>query len=207
MEICIFGRLLSDIYVKKEQKELLQSLKSGDEQAYKDLFYSYFASLVGYAYGIVKDKEVAEDLVQELFVSFWYEKKYNGIMTGLNGYLYRSAKNSCLNYLRDEKRRNDKLSDMRMDEAEENDFYADEMKEREDVYEVIHQLPEQCKLVFTLCCLEGLKYQEAADRLGISVNTVRTQMGRAFKFLRGVLRDRGVSAICLFIYRHLLFGK
>lgn len=190
--------------MEKVQDELLQSLKSGNEQAYKDLFYNHFANLVGYAYGIVKDKEVAEDLVQELFVSFWYEKKYSAVVNGLDGYLYRSTKNSCLNYLRDEKRRNDKLSEMRVDEIEENHFYTDEAKEKEDVFEVIHRLPKQCRLVFTLCCVEGLKYQEAADRLGISVNTVRTQMGRAFKFLREVLKDKGVSAICFFIYRNLL---
>ena len=67
-----------------------------------------------------------------------------------------------------------------------------EDKEREynQLYQALHKLPEQCKQVFTLCCLQDMKYQEAADYLGISINTVRTQMGRAYKILRNSLDSK-----------------
>ena len=66
----------------------------------------------------------------------------------------------------------------------------DKEREYQQLYKALHQLPEQCKQVFTLCCLQDMKYREAADLLGISINTVRTQMGRAYKILRNSLDNK-----------------
>ena len=79
--------------------EELQELKLGDERAYKRLFYMYYANLVLYANAFLKNREASEDVVQEFFITFWYEKKYKSIVGGLEGYLYRSVRNNCLNYL------------------------------------------------------------------------------------------------------------
>lgn len=177
---------------------LLQGLKSGKEQAYKRLFCTYFVDLVMYAHSIVKNRELAEDLVQELFVDFWYERKYTHITSKLDSYLYRSVKNSCLNHLRDEKRRAERLIAMEPEEAEEAKLFSDERDEKEAIYQAVQQLPGQCKLIFTLCCLEGSTYQQVADRLGVSINTVRTQMGRAFKSLRNSLNKEDFSTILFF---------
>lgn len=183
----------------KEYNSLLQNLKKGDEQAYKSLFYAFFSDLVLYANGFIKNREAAEDIIQELFVNFWHNKIYNQIESGLNSYLFRAVRNSCLNYLRDEKYRNEKLSSVPFDESEDTLLYNDVVEQREEIYKAIHSLPPQCKQIFMLCCMEGLKYQETADRLGISINTVRTQMGRAFKFLREALKDKSFSAFLLFL--------
>lgn len=184
------------------EEVLLSELKREREQAYRNLFYTYFADLVLYAHSILKDRATAEDIVQELFITFWQEQKYRRIDTGLQGYLYRSVRNVCLNYLRDEKLKNNHLLEMMVNAANEIRFSFDDMEveqEREEVYRAYHQLPIQCKQIFTLCCLQGLKYQETADQLGISINTVRTQMGRAFKFLRDSLSGKTFSSILFFI--------
>ena len=184
------------------EEALLAELKKGQEQAYKNLFYTYFADLVLYAHSILKDRAAAEDVVQEIFITFWQEQKYKRIDSGLEGYLYRSAHNFCLNYLRNEKRKNDRLVETMVDAADQIRFSFDDIEveqEREEIYRAYHQLPAQCREIFTLCCLEGLKYQEAADQLGVSINTVRTQMGRAFKYLRESLSGKTFSSILVFI--------
>lgn len=109
--------------------------------------------------------------------------------------LYRSVRNLCLNYLRDDKRRMAKFSDYVVEETEDFRFSLEEMEEREEIQKAINLLPEQCRLIFTLCCLENMKYQEVADKLGISINTVRTQMTRAFKSLRDTLSGKTFTSI------------
>ena len=170
--------------------DLLHGLKNGDEQAYKHLFYLYYANLVVYANTFLKNGGAAEDVIQEFFIAFWYEKKHNHVTSDLEGYLYRSVRNLCLNYLRDDKRRMAKFSDYVVEETEDFRFSLEEMEEREEIQKAINLLPEQCRLIFTLCCLENMKYQEVADKLGISINTVRTQMTRAFKSLRDTLSGK-----------------
>lgn len=184
------------------EKEILEALKKGEERAYNRLFHLYFTDLVLFAHNLLKNKEAAEDIVQELFIAFWYEKKYNHITRDLEGYLYRSLRNTCLNWLRDENRRQTKLSQMPMETKEEptlpEDLMASE-KEREELYRALGKLPPQCKQIFTLCCLHDMKYQETADHLGLSINTVRTQMGRALKSLRDSLRGKTFSHLLLWI--------
>ena len=182
--------------------EELQELKLGDERAYKRLFYMYYANLVLYANAFLKNREASEDVVQEFFITFWYEKKYKSIVGGLEGYLYRSVRNNCLNYLRNEKRHHDRLIHMVVEEAEEFKFRLEEMEEREEIQRAINKLPEQCRAIFTLCCLENMKYQEVANQLGISINTVRTQMGRAFKSLRDSLSGKTFTMILYMILFH-----
>ncbi|WP_294142968.1 RNA polymerase sigma-70 factor [uncultured Sanguibacteroides sp.] len=179
---------------------LLQELKTGDEQAYKRLFRVYYANLVVYASTILKDREVAEDIVQELFINFWYEKKYESINSELERYLFRAIRNNCINYIRNERRHNDRLVRMIVNEKEECKVDLEEMEEREELYRAMNRLPEQCRRIFDLCCVEGMKYQEVANQLGISINTVRTQMARAFKSLRISLRGKSFTALLYFIF-------
>lgn len=84
---------------------------------------------------------------------------------------------------------------MFVEETEDFRFSLEEMEEREEIQKAINLLPEQCRLIFTLCCLENMKYQEVADKLGISINTVRTQMTRAFKSLRDTLSGKTFTSI------------
>lgn len=183
-------------------ENLLSELKQGSELAYKQLFYTYFTDLVQYATHLLGNREEAEDLVQELFINFWYKKKYRSIQNGLEGYLFRAVRNTCLNQLRDDKRKNEKLSRIETETTAEEYIYNENEALLEEVYRTFHRLPEQCKTVFTLCCMNGLKYHEAAEQLGLSIGTIRTHMGRAFKFLRGALQGKDLPS-----FFFLLFSK
>ncbi len=177
----------------KEEQNILKGLQQDNEQAYKDLFAVYFTDLVLYANHFLKNQAAAEDIVQDFFITFWIEKKFSHIECDLGSYLYRSLHNICLNHLRNEQRKQEKLSLMPI-EKDSSPILTAELEEKEQeyqqLYQALHNLPEQCKQIFTLCCLQDMKYQEAANYLGISINTVRTQMGRAYKILRNSLSSK-----------------
>lgn len=182
--------------------DLLQRLKEGDEQAYQRLFCLYYANLVVYADGFLKDREAAEDVVQDFFIDFWFRKKYKTLSGEVENYWYRSIRNNCLTYLRDKKRHESHLTRLGKltERSEQFQFRLEELEEKEEIRRAIEQLPSQCRLIFTLCCLESMKYQEVADRLGISINTVRTQMGRALKSLRDALKGKTFTTLLFLLF-------
>ena len=73
----------------KEEQIILKGLQQGSEQAYKDLFTAYFSDLVLYANHFIKNQAAAEDIVQDFFITLWFEKKFSNIENGLESYLYR----------------------------------------------------------------------------------------------------------------------
>lgn len=185
--------------------KMLQKICSGDERAYQCLFRAYYADMVSFASGLLKDPGRAEDVVQDFFVNFWCEKKYKNVRSSLESYLFRAIRNACLNCIRDEKYRMRKLEEVWKNRAEEIEWKEEEAEEREAVYKAIAELPEQCRRIFILCSVEGKKYRETADILDISVNTVRTQMGRAFKTLRDKLSGKTYSILLFHVMRRRMY--
>ena len=182
--------------------EILNMLKRGDEGAFRIFFDEYYGLLVLFATSILNDVDEAEDLVQECFVNFWISRRFEGISGSLNTYLHQMVKHSAMNHLRNHKRRKS-----RQDEAIQ-EIYKDEEQNTEEhaqnfdlLYETIDRLPEERRRIFKMICVEGLKYQEVSERLGISINTVKTQMGRAFKFLRDALKDHTFSMLLHFFLK------
>jgi len=173
---------------------LLDIVKEGSEEAYKSLFHNYYSDLVYYAVSIIHDTSLAEDLVQDFFVDFWTKKRYNSVNSNLSSFLFRSVRNNCLNYIRDVERRNKHLSDYTL-ESNIVVGHIEVAEEKEILYKAINQLSPKCKQIFILCCVHGYKYQEVADDLNISINTVRTQMSRAFKSLRKTLSPNSFSSL------------
>lgn len=139
------------------------------------------------SYHYTKDMSEAEDVVQDVFVKV-LEKKDE--IHQLKHYLTVAVKNASL------KRVSNKYQTVAMQNQIESGspFFSDDEKEADfkrkaQLYKQIDLLPVQCKKIFLLCVLEGCKYQEAADQLGISVNTVKTQMKKAYKILRIALKS------------------
>lgn len=170
----------------------LHSIKSGDEKAFEHLFKAQYPILCGYARKYLDDTDQAEEIVQEMFFSFWQKKEKLEINTSLEAYLFRSVRNSCLNYLKHLKIREQyKLAnnqEIRQKELEVHDnVVALELQEKIEL--VIEQLPPERKKIFKMSRYEELKYKEIAEKLSLSVKTVEAQMGKALKFLRLHLSD------------------
>lgn len=182
--------------------EILSALKKNHKYALRDLFDSCYDDLILFANHFLNDTETAKDIVQECFVDLWLCRRFENINDGLDKYLFRAVKNAALNYLRGCERR-EKYHILALKEVCESQKENSISEEGiEQLYLAINKLPAERKKIFMMVCLEGKKYQEVANELHISINTVRTQMGRAFQYLRSQLDERKYS-----LFLSLLFKK
>lgn len=186
-------------YIKSGQ--LIKELKAGEESAFDFLFRSRYKKLCRFAWAFVGDYSVAEDIVQELFSNIWRRKETIDERQSIDNYLYVSVRNACYAHLR-VKKQNVELSAL-LNEAIVPDWECDfESPVLRTIWNAVEALPLQCKGVFKLVVLEDMKYREVADCMGISVNSVKTQMKIAYKELRTKL-DRNQMLLLFFFYRYL----
>ncbi|MCT4614264.1 MAG: sigma-70 family RNA polymerase sigma factor [Marinifilaceae bacterium] len=172
-----------------KENEILNNLKTNSISAYEEFYRYFFTDLVLYANSILKSKDSSEDLVQEVFVDFWINKKYRKIKSKLRSYIYASIRNACFRSLKNNKISSYEQIESILDKQFENNTEEEKIKQNEKLYKALSLLPSSCKQIFIMCIVYGYKYQETADELGISINTVRTQMSRGFKILRENLKQ------------------
>ncbi|WP_420152370.1 RNA polymerase sigma-70 factor [Siphonobacter sp.] len=186
----------SNPFVKPDDRSLtdqdiLRSIQQGDQRTYETLFRHYYASLCQYGFSFLKDWEDAEEIVQSVFVTIWEKRQSLTIETSLKSYLYRAVHNRCLNRIKhlaiQAEYQQYKFAEANASEAPAQALMASELSER--LQAAIQRLPEQCRLIFTMNRFEELKYQEIADRLGLSVKTVENQIGKALRILRVELAE------------------
>ncbi|WP_353123810.1 RNA polymerase sigma factor [Dysgonomonas capnocytophagoides] len=172
---------------RREQDDIiLKRLKNGEEAALKSLFDVYYYTLCIYSVQITESLEQSEDIVQELFINLWEKKLYNNINVSLGVYLYYAVRNQSIAYVRKN------LHYLAIEDLEEesyspvDDLYnEEELKIRYDkLYQTLKELSPQEYKVLTEIVINGKKYKEVASDLNISVNTVKTHLGRALKTLR-----------------------
>lgn len=155
---------------------------------FKSVFNDYYSHLCVFAAGIVNDDAVAEDIVQEFFISLWNNRQSITISSSLKSYCYKSVKNGCISWLRKQKY-NKVYIDAQCDLG--SDMYTNdsvEYKELKLVFDnCLEKLPARCKQIFTLSRLDGFRQLKISEILGISTNTIKVQMGRALAMLRNCI--------------------
>ncbi len=168
--------------------------------SFEATFRAHCAGLCEFVYAYVRSCEIAQELVQDLFLRLW---ELQGTATApplTKAYLYAAARNRALRYLRHH-RVEARWEARAAGEAEEGAPGADEELRYGEVAEAaaraIESLPERCRLVFTLSRQQHLTYAEIAQTLDISVSTVETQMWRALKILRAKLAPYLLVAIAI----------
>ncbi len=153
------------------------------EQLFKKNYRVY--CLLSYSY--VSQWEIAEDIVQDVFVKV-LTKKDNTVLLNINAYVWRAIKNNSLKHISRTKKI-ESLDENCLTIPLEEEPLIQETNRTSILQESINKLPLGCKSVFELCALDGHKYNSAANHLGISVNTVKTQMKKAYKILRHDLKN------------------
>jgi RNA polymerase sigma-70 factor (family 1) len=193
MEAKSFTNALTSVYTQKNVLENLfgRVVATGDYHAFRELFTHHYRSLCNYAMRVVVTREIAEEVVSDVFVKLWKNREQIEVHTSFQAYIYRAVRNQALDYLKLRiHRQNERES---LDSVQWNMTHADHFSPADELsfnefYEhvegCIQALPRQCQLIFRLSREEGLRYRDIAERLAISVKTVETQMSRALKVLR-----------------------
>lgn len=170
----------------------IRQIQLGNLQVFENLFRQYYQMLCHYALKFVGDPDTAEELVQDLFYTLWEKRMELTINTSVKSYLFSAVHNRCLKFIEhrsvEQKYRNYYLKhESEIDNDEADSAGVAEMQQI--INRTLDSLPDRCGKIFRLNRFEGLKYQEIAERLSISVKTVEANMGRALKVLRKSLKE------------------
>ena len=165
---------------------------NGDGNTFEKLFKTHFKSLYAYAYTIVKDEMAAEEMVQNVFFKIWEKRGDLNIQSPALAYLYKSVYHESLNYLKHQKVKAAYQAHTVYQMKNQSDHASKKIMLSEleqQINKALSELPEQCRTIFQMSRFEDLKYQEIADRLGLSIKTIENQMGKALKIMRLKLVD------------------
>ena len=165
---------------------MLQKLKLTNESSFKELFDKYYSRLCRYAYYILGNKHLAEDVVQSLFTRIWEQRENMKIEGEMDSYLFVSVRNASYNYLKSDLHQKMRETEYTMN-IEEDDHKIDRETFLRKLQEALNRLPEKCREIYCLKNMEGLTYKEIAEYLQISEKTVDVQIYRALKKLREIM--------------------
>lgn len=174
-----------------------------DKNVWRDFYDRYYAALCSYVAKIVSVPEAVEDLVQEVFIAVWEGKRTFADSKELTNYLYRACYNNALLYIR-----NNQIHDTILDALPKEDDFEDEevmyaltVKEEaiRQLYYYIEELPTEQRRIILLR-IEGHSWEEIAEQLGVTINTIKTQKSRSYKFLREKLGNSTYSILLSFIF-------
>lgn len=162
-----------------------------DERSFRQLFELYYPALCVYAKRFIEEKETRKDIVQDVFLSIWENRKYISVQVSAKNYLLTCVKNHCLNYLRQHTTESveDLLQKNRPIYAENNDDFYMLTELRELLAKSISKLPEEYRHVFELNRFEGKNYREIAESMDISTRTVERYKNKAIEILKKDLKD------------------
>ncbi len=188
-----------DKYISLSDENLLGLIQNNEDKAFQFLFKKYYPRLLAYAIRFVKEKEIAEDIIQEVFMSFW-EKRQLLKSISLSSLLFCMVRNASINYLKQkvlvEKYPIEFIENIDGEEklytldfalsADEETLY-EELKKK--IQEALSILPERSREIFLLSRFNGLKNKEIASKLDISTTAVEKHISKSLKKISLYLKD------------------
>jgi RNA polymerase sigma-70 factor (ECF subfamily) len=185
-------------------EELMLEIKAENMFAFDLLYKKYSRRLYKFGYSILKSQAEAEDLIQDVFLNLWKNRCNVEKDSSIKSYVFTIAYNSAISIIRKKAKESEfveylkSLQELNINEEPVNvELEYNELTNKLD--EIIKALPQRQKEVYLLHRVEGLKYNEIAERLHISVNTIENHMSRALKTIREKLGNYSLIAI-LFWY-------
>lgn len=182
-----------------------QQMRERNITAFERYYKAHFKEFFVVAYKYVRSMPLAQEIVNDVFLKIWEDAGKIMIDTSLKAYIYKAVVNRSLNAInkqRKEMENQRELAQLPQEVYEERQLEANELKAQ--LYKAIDNLPDQCKKIFQLSRFEGLKQQEIADKLGISIKTVKNHITQALKTLarhtgRSMLLFLFVELLCLWL--------
>jgi len=176
---------------KLDEKALTLRILQGDKSAFSIVFTHYYTDLVMFAGTFLRNRQMSEEVVQNVFIRLW-ENRNALIITSLKSFLLKSVQNRCIDSIRHNRIRDIyqnyamNISPLLENDTENYILYS-ELEEH--LEKALSKLPEELNRVFSLNRFEGKTYPEIAAVMNVSVRTVEARMGRALAILREALKD------------------
>ncbi len=167
------------------------------------MFRRHYKFLCVVAYGILKDEDAAEDIVQDFFLSLWQRRAEVTLLLSFQAYAVRAVKNLSISHLRKKQTLSDEHLRVVADEPdplEEKEIFLSGETITARVMEVVESLPAERKKIFLLHVIDRLSYAQIAEKNNISLNTVKTQMKKAYAFIRAQVSGDTLGIILLSIW-------
>ena len=168
-----------------DDKKYVKELAMGSREAFESLYLRYSFLVERFVFSLVKDREATDDITQNIFMNIWDRRKNLDKDLVFRSYLYTSARNAVYDWFR----RSDKLTKVGIKDA--SDIVGQDLSkvlENEDLLTLVNlavcRMPEKRKRIFLLSRVKGLKNQEIAEQLGVSIKTVEYHIAKALEELR-----------------------
>jgi RNA polymerase sigma-70 factor (ECF subfamily) len=181
---------------------IIDEFKKGDSVAFAAFFHLHYRPLCYFAVQLVNDHAEAEDIVKDTFVKLWH--KHGDFESGesIKAFLYITARNACLNFIRHLKVKDTFRKELAyLEEGKGEEMILNQLIHAEllrEIYQEIEKMPEKRREVFRLAYFDGLRNEEIADFLNISIHTVKEHKGKALTFLRSRFSNRQIIVFVLF---------
>lgn len=182
-----------------EEHNLFSKIQQGDPASFEQLYRKYHPRMYVFCYELLHDSDKAKDVVQECFITFWEHRTHIHATEAISSYLFRIMKNLCLKQIRRDSILNNfsKMEIMTLQELELtsystnynilNDLYFKDLNKK--YLEALDKLPKQCQTIFKMNRNEGMRSDEIASILNLSVRTVENQIYRGLKQIKKSLSD------------------
>ena len=183
---------MSQKYSQDEAQALVKALKEGNQLAFSIVYKTYAAQTFSLAFKYLLNKELAEDAVQNLFLKLWLKKEEIDETKPINRYLFTMLKNDLLNTLRDSKKNIYLLEDCLSLVLELEDNAQNENLKQEQmniIQQALEQLSPQRRKVFEMKVSGKYSNQEIADKLNLSINTIKFQYSQSLKQIRATVGE------------------
>jgi len=164
----------------------LELLANGDSKIFRWIYDEYSKEMFYYAFKILNNKEVCEDIIQNIFITFWQKRKKAAQIKNLKAYLFQSVKYKIFNHIRDRKISSEDLTRLNLIDVSMNASKKLEYLELEELIKTIIdlELPKRCRQIFILSRFEHKSNKEIADELGITIQAVKNQISKGISKIK-----------------------
>lgn len=204
----IFNRCLMDSADTYIDRELILQISAGDVDAFRTIFDKYRNKIYSIAWKITGEKTLAEDAVQEVFLKLWLHKEKLPTVENFNAYLNAIVRNHVFNSLRKLSNEQTILQKLLPTQVQYHKEVFDRVRYHEIenlVHKAVCQLTPQQKKVYNLSRLDGLKYEEIAEKMGISRSTVKGHLVGALSHIKSFLIANGEPLVIIILVQFYPF--
>ncbi len=171
---------------------------NNEKKIFEHLFHMLYPRLCSFAFHFVQNDAAAEDIVSDVMYKLWEKKGQFDSLINIKSYLYTSVRNKSLSYLNKKETDRKHINEIKNSWSEE--FFQDHLIKEELtglLFQALDKLPDKAQQIFRMSCLEGIKYKDIAENLGVSVNTIKSQRARAVRLLKEILKDQVIWVFLL----------